>query len=267
MSTINVSHIPTTITTEKLQQFFGFCGTIKSLNLIEKSEKFQKYEIIFESSKAIETALLLNDAELDGVPIVVEEASASNAPPSYDELPDTKEVGDHKVQQGDATYTGDEQYDDIIQEEKPKSAILAQLLAHGYNLSDNLIEKSIKFDQDKGYTTKFKSFIENLDSKYLHTQEPESTANKNISMLSNKFNSLASSFQNSSYQQKLNHYFEKAAQHPYGVKIHDFYKNLAKDVNDVHLEAKRLNELKKEKSLESSQATANAAAAINTANE
>lgn len=267
MTTINVSHIPTTITTEKLQQFFGFCGTIKSINLIDKEEKFQKYEIIFDSPKAIETALLLNDAELDGVPIVVEEVPASSAPPSYADLPDTKEVSDHKVQEGDATYTGDEHYDDITQEEKPKSVILAQLLAQGYQLSDTLIEKSIKFDQDKGVTTKFKSFIENLDSKYLHTQQPNSTANKNINLISNKFNSLTSSFQKSAYQQKLNHYYDRAAKHPYGVKIHDFYKTLAKDANEVHLEAKRLNELKKEKSLESSQATANAAAAINTANE
>lgn len=272
MSSIIASHIPTTISNEKLQEFFGFCGKIKSINLLDKDDKFQKYQITFESPKALSTAVLLNDAELDGVPIIVEEEpkgiveqpqALHEDPPSY-EATEKSAIEDHKIQ-SNATLTGDDNYDDITQEEKPKSAILAQLLSQGYNLSDQLIEKSIKFDNEKGYTTKFKSFLNNLDSKYLHLQEPESSASKNLNSISNKFNSLASSFQGSKYQQKLSHYYEKASSHPYGVKVHDFYKNLHKDVIDVHNEAKRLNELKKN-NLESEQATANAAAAINTAN-
>lgn len=249
MSTVTVSQVPTTITHEKLLQFFGFCGSIRSINEVSKSDKTASYEITFESPKAVSTALLLNDAELEGVPIVVTELSN---PPAYSGPSET--VSDNKIQRDDATITGDDNYDDISQEEKPKSAIFAQLLAQGYNISDQLIAKSIKFDNEKGYSTKFKDFLTGLDTKYIHSQQPGSTANKNLNKVNDSWSSLTSSFQKSKYQQKLSHYFEKAQQSPYGVKIHEFYKTLAKDVTDVHNEAVRLNKLKKERSAEATPA-------------
>lgn len=233
MSSCIASHIPISISIEKLQEFFSFCGAIKSINLLKEEEKFKTYEINFKHEKAISTALLLNDAELEGVPIKVEE---NKELPSYDEVPNkqTETVTDEKIQ---STVTGDENYDDVEQEEKPKYAIMAQLLAQGYGISDNIIEKSITFDKDHGYSTKFKTFLTNLDEKYIHLNDPNSKSSQILG-------DLKSSGQN--YYNKLGRYFDKVSTHPYGMKIHEFYKNLAADVKDVHKEAKRLNELKKE---------------------
>lgn len=281
MSTIIVSKVPQTVSDQKLNEFFSFCGTVKSINLIEKTDKIGKYEVQFELEKALNTALLLNEAELDGVPIQVEK---SDTPPDYAAVGDKKPSysGDNKIQSstpatGDnknaetSTITGDNEYDDISQEEKPKYAIMAQLLASGYNISDNLIQKSIDVDQEKGYSAKFKSFLTSLDKNYIHSDEPDSTAGKGISKAQSTFDGLAKSFNDSEYQKKWYQYYVKASSNPYGAKVHDFYKNLAKDAKEVHLEAKRLVELKKEreteKKVERSASTASAGAAINTVND
>lgn len=281
MSTVIVSNVPQSISNEKLHEFFSFCGKVKSINLIEKTEKTGKYEVQFELEKALHTALLLNEAELDSVPIQVEK---SETPPDYAAVGNQNASfgGDNKIQSsvlasGDnkdadaSTVTGDSEYDDISQEEKPKYAIMAQLLASGYTLSDNLIQKGIDVDKEKGYTSKFKSFLTSLDEKYIHSNKPDSAAGKGISKAQSTFGDLAKSFNESGYQKKWNQYLEKASNHPYGVKVHDFYKNLAEDAKEVHLEAKRLSELKKERELEqnveNAASTANAGAAINNVNE
>lgn len=255
MSTIIVSHIPNSVTTEKLENFFGFCGHVVSITSIpDQSQVSKSYEIHFESPKALSTALLLNEAELDGVPIEVQEKPLDTkaAPSAYDnaEKDDDNtinaasakgETGDNKVQH--STKTGDANYDDISQEEKPKYAIMAQLLANGYIISDNVIQSAIKIDEKNGYSTKFKNFISSLDEKYLHSQTPGTTANKNLTTAQDTFTSAQNTL--ASYSKTLAHYFEKASNTPYGIKIHEFYQNFAKDVQEVHKEATRLVELKK----------------------
>lgn len=243
MSSVIASNIPSSISHEKLQEFFSFCGSIKAINVVSKGDKTLTYEIQFQLEKALTTALLLNDAELDGVSISVKENSGL-APPSYGESGPAKAVSDNKIQ---STTTGDAKYDDINQEEKPKYAIMAQLLALGYQLSDKLIERAIAVDKDKGYTSKFKTFLADLDAKYIHLDQPDSTANRGIERAQSTFNDLATSFNNSSYLSRLAQYFDRAASHPYGVKVHQFYQSLAKDVREVHEEAKRLTELRRER--------------------
>lgn len=268
MSSVIASNIPSSISYEKLQEFFSFCGSIKTINLVSKGEKTLTYEIHFQLEKALTTALLLNDAELNGVSIKVEE-NKGDAPPKYGESGASKEVSDNKIQD-ESTTTGDSKYDDISQEEKPKYAIMAQLLALGYQVSDNLIEKAISFDKEKGYSGKFKSFLADLDAKYIHSSQPDSTANRGIEKAQSTLNDLTNSFNKSSYLSRLSQYFEKAANHPYGIKIHRFYESLAKDVREVHEEAKRLTELRKERDeqrkVDQSAANASAGAAINSAN-
>ncbi|GEQ68069.1 hypothetical protein JCM33374_g1735 [Metschnikowia sp. JCM 33374] len=246
MSAVTVSNVSKAVDLYKLQEFFSFCGNVSSINEIDTDAKgFKTYQINFTSEKAIDTALLLNDAELESVPVKVTKSTL----PTYEEAAKSgaKETSDNKIQTESekATTTGDNSYDDISQEEKPKSAILAQLLASGYKVSDDLIDKAIKFDGEKGISSKFKSFLTGLDSKYLHTQDPESAAGKNLNKAQNQLSSLTSSVQNSSYSQKLQHYFEKASSSPYGAKVHDFYKQVSKEVADVHKEATRLLEIKK----------------------
>lgn len=241
MSSVVVSNVPQAVTEERLKEFFSFCGMVRGIKKVSTENGFSKYIVSFELEKALSTALLLNDAQLDDAEIKVSE---SDQPPPY-EKGDAKVVdGDHKIQENQDT--GNKRSDDVEQEEKPKYAIMAQLLASGYTISDNLIQRAIDFDHDKGYSSKFRSWLNSIDQKYIHTDEPDSPANKGLSKAQVALNDLSQNFNNSSYNQRLHYYLEKAANHPYGVKIHDFYNHLAQDVKEVHNEARRLAELNKQ---------------------
>lgn len=243
MSSVIVSNVPKSVSAAKVEEFFAFCGSINYVNdLGSTSGDSSSFQVVFTSEKALDTALLLNDAELDGQAITVTEEKL----PEYHDVPGQK-IGDNKVQ-SEFTKTGDSQYDDISQEEKPKLAILAQLLALGYKLSDDLIDRAIAIDKQQGISGKFKSFLSDLDSKYLHTQDPQSSTSKNLNKAQGQFNSFAASLSKLSYLQKLQHYFDKASAHPYGVKINQFYQQVAREVKDVHAEATRLYNLKKAES-------------------
>lgn len=244
MSSVYVSHVSKSVDVSELQEFFSFCGNIESINALDfDKDGYNSFQVNFTLEKALSTALLLNDAELKSVPVNVSEASL----PSYEQSAKHSAISglDNKIQP-DLVVTGDSKYDDISQEEKPKLAILAQLLARGYKVSDDLIAKAIKVDNEKGFSAKFKTFLSDLDSKYLHTQDPESSTSKNLGKAQSQFSSLATLVQNSTYLQKLHLYFDKASTSPYGMKVHEFYKLVAKEVSDVHKEATRLAGLKKQ---------------------
>lgn len=69
---------------------------------------------------------MLNGGTLDGNSLSISSA-AGDAP---------HEDASHQHHEGE----------DIDQEAKPRSAVLAELLAHGYQLSDNALEKAIAVD-------------------------------------------------------------------------------------------------------------------------
>lgn len=248
MSSVIVSHVPTSVTSASLLEFFAFCGSIKAVNDLGTEDGYNKFQVTFSLNKALSTALLLNDAELDGVPIKVEEDKFSEeaAEKEADKLPATNDIPKDAIIE--TTKTNDPNYDDIVQEEKPKLAIVAQLLASGYKISDDLVARAISVDREKGISTKFRLFLTDLDNKYIHSTDPESTALKNISKAQNQLTSIQNSWEGLKYQQKLNHYFDWALQSSVGVKVHEFYKQAVTEVKQVHAEATRLYNLKKAES-------------------
>lgn len=49
------------------------------------------------------------------------------------------------------------------QEDKPRTAIVAEILAHGYHLSDEVTSRAISFDNQHGLSDRFKSYLSSLD--------------------------------------------------------------------------------------------------------
>ena len=251
---IIASNISNDVGEKDVEKFFSFCGTITHFELIEKGDKTKKYKIYFRQEKALSTALLLNDAELKATPVKVETLGQGPELEKPEEQ-ETQEKTDHKVQD-----------DDVSQEEKPKYAIMAQLLASGYTLSDKLIQRSIDFDKKHGVSGNFKTFLTRLDQKYIHSQDADSPAAKGLSKAQSTWKEWYEKFQKSPYFARLSYYFDMAANNPYGVKIHDFYRNLVTEVDDVHKEAQRLVEMRRKKEIEDHISNANAAAAVNSVN-
>lgn len=131
-----------------------------------------------------------------------------------------------------AAHTGQSD-EDIAQEDKPRSRIAAEYLAHGYSISDKAIERAIALDNQHGISSRFTTALNNFDSKYKASEKAQG--------LDSKYQVSAKA---GAGWRGLNSYFEKAIGTPTGQRVRTFYMNGSKQVMDVHGEARRLADLK-----------------------
>lgn len=129
----------------------------------------------------------------------------------------------------------DRDNDEITQEEKPRSRILAEYLAHGYVVADASLKKAIELDEQHGVSSRFLSTLTNLDNKY-HATDRAKTVDQSYGITQRASGLLSG----------LNSYFEKAIDTPTGRKLVQFYTKGQRQVEDIHNEARRLAELKKQ---------------------
>ena len=132
---------------------------------------------------------------------------------------------------------GSHEADDISQEEKPRSRIVAEYLAHGYVLSDNALQKAIALDNKHGISARFTTALTNFDAKYKATDKA-----KGIDASYGITDKATTGWKG------LSSYFEKAIGTPTGQKLAAFYTSSDKQVRDIHAEARRLADLKAGKS-------------------
>ncbi|EPS28821.1 hypothetical protein PDE_03767 [Penicillium oxalicum 114-2] len=224
-STIHVSNISHATTEKEVRDFFSFCGKITSLSVTPTSsepEASKSATVTFEKEAAAKTALLLDQTQLGSTAVHVEAA---------------KSIGTLAQESAGATDAESKEEHHIPQEEKPRSRIFAEYLAHGYVVSDKALEKAIALDQQHGVSTKFQSYLTNLDQKLGATTRARDLDNnyKISDKAVSSFGGLAS-------------YFEKAIGTPSGQKLRDFYQKTEKQVLDIHAEARHLANLKQGKS-------------------
>lgn len=122
---------------------------------------------------------------------------------------------------------------DLEQEDKPRSRIVAEYLAHGYMISDHAIQKAIALDKKHGFSTQFTTALQSFDKKYGATDRAKGLDE------SYKISDRAASG-----WRGLNSYFEKAMGTPSGQRLREFYVQTDKQVRDIHNEARRLADLK-----------------------
>lgn len=175
---------------------------------------------------AAKTALLLDNTQLGGSFVAVEAA------PTFDDIAPKSTATPTESAKEDAEQQ-------IAQEDKPRSRIVAEYLAHGYALSDTAIQKAIALDQKHGFSNRFTAALSTFDKKY------------NASDRARGFDeSYKLSDRAATGWRGLNHYFEKAMDNPSGRKLRDFYAQTDKQVRDIHNEARRLADLKSSKAQE-----------------
>ncbi|KAJ5890162.1 hypothetical protein N7504_010972 [Penicillium tannophilum] len=219
-TTVHVSGIAPSTSEKDVRDFFSFCGKITSLSITptgSEADSSQSASVTFEKEAAAKTALLLDQTQLGSSSVHVEAAQ------NIDDLAGAQAT----------SSTEKEDEHEIAQEDKPRSRIFAEYLAHGYVVSDGAIQKAIALDQKHGFSNKFTSALTNFDKKFQATERAKGL-DENY-QISNKAASGWSS---------LNHYFEKALEHPTGQKLRDFYVQGDKQVRDIHNEARRLADLK-----------------------
>jgi len=216
-STVHVTQISSQTSEKEVKDFFSFCGKITSIEIVP-SDDTKKATVTFEKETAAKTALLLDNTALGASQVRVSSAAGF-----------TGDEGTH--------YTSNEQRDsdEITQEEKPRSRIIAEYLAHGYTIGDQAVQRAIDLDQKHGVSNRFLSTLQNLDAKY-HATDKAKSVDQSYGV-TQKTSSLLSG---------LNSYYEKAVGTPTGKKLADFYTQTSRQVQDIHTEARRLADIKKE---------------------
>lgn len=188
-------------------------GKIKDLKVSRSGSEpdaSKSATVTFEKETAAKTALLLDNTQLGRVQVRV------MAPKETGEA-ETKEV------------------EEIPQEEKPRARILAEYLAHGYCISDQVIARGIDLDKQHGISTRFLKALQDFDHKYHATEKTKAMDDKY------KVTERAQSTWNG-----LSSYFDKTMNTPTGRQLRTFYEQGHKQVMDVHNEARHLANLKKQ---------------------
>ncbi|CAI7613673.1 unnamed protein product [Penicillium viridicatum] len=224
-STVHVSGISSTTSEKEVRDFFSFCGKIVTLSITPisgEADAQKSATVTFEKEAAAKTALLLDQTQLGTSAVHVEAAN------NIEDLAGTQATGA-------GTETKEEEHH-IAQEDKPRSRIVAEYLAHGYVVSDNAIVKAIALDKKHGVSNRFTSALTNFDKKYNATERARGIDD------SYKISTKAATG-----WRGLSSYFEKALEHPSGQKLRDFYVQTDKQVRDIHAEARRLADLKQGK--------------------
>ncbi|UNI22731.1 Protein vip1 [Purpureocillium takamizusanense] len=216
-STVHVKNIASSTSDKEVKDFFSFCGKIADFQVTAAGET-KDAEVTFEKETAMKTALLLNNTQLGPNQISVASASGS-----------TIDEGSHY------TKNADRDSDELTQEEKPRARILAEYLAHGYVVGDVAIERAIDLDAKHGVSNRFVSTLQGLDQKYHATDRAKATDQSYG--ISHRANNLLTG---------ISSYFEKASNTPTGQKLVKFYTDGSRQVQDIHNEARRLADLKKE---------------------
>lgn len=220
-TTVHVEGISAQTTEKEVRDFFSFCGKISNLSVTPTSNDSsspKSASVTFEKETAAKTALLLDNTQLGPSQVTVKSAA------SLGDLAGTSKEETH-----------DEH--DVAQEDKPRSRIVAEYLAHGYVISDKIIERALALDKQHGVSTRFTSALQNFDSKYKATEKARAADEKYAVSKSatNAWNSF-------------NSYFDSALNTPTGQKLRRFYTEGNKQVVDVHNEARHLANLKSGKS-------------------
>lgn len=217
---VHVKNIAHNTSEKEVRDFFSFCGKITSLSVTPASEAAdspQSATVTFEKETAAKTALLLDNTQLGSSQVSVSSAA------DLDSLGATSLGSDPSASHSD----------DISQEDKPRSRIVAEYLAHGYVISDHAIQRAISLDNKHGVSSRFTNALAAFDSKY--------KASDRAKGLDQSYGITEKA--NTGWR-GMTSYFEKALGTPTGQKLAAFYTQGDKQVRDIHAEARRLADLK-----------------------
>jgi len=231
-TTVHVKNIAPETSDKEVRDFFSFCGKITNLSITPSSadaNATKSATVTFEREAAAKTALLLDQTKLGPNPVHVEGAH------SLDEL-----AAGHVGSSGDEPNFGADDDPVARQENKPRSAIFAEMLSQGYVIGDQALETGIQLDKKHGLSARFTAALSALDQK-IHATDRARSADQTYH-IADKANSTRTS---------IVRYFERALDTPTGQKIRKFYSDAEKQVLDIHAEARRLADLKKQQQAKS----------------
>ncbi|KAF2672609.1 hypothetical protein BT63DRAFT_475240 [Microthyrium microscopicum] len=223
-NTVHVEGISAQTSEKEVRDFFSFCGKISSLSVTPVSgeeSSAKSATVTFEKETAAKTALLLDNTQLGSSQVTVKSTAGLD-----DLAPAQKD-----------SETGESE--EVTQDDKPRSRVIAEYLAHGYVISDKVIERALALDKQHGVSNRFTKALADFDSKYKATEKAKAADDKY------QVSQKAAGAWNTMYS-----YFDSALGTPTGHKLRNFYAEGNKQVLDVHNEARHLANLKAAKASE-----------------
>ncbi|KAI1320468.1 hypothetical protein EDD11_000853 [Mortierella claussenii] len=223
---IIVNNISASASDKTVKDFFLFCGKILEFEIQKEGDR-QVALVLFERESAAKTACMLTNAMIVDSQISVK--------PYFEETADAN--GDHTAQ-----------------ENKPKATILAEILAAGYQLQDQIIEKGLEIDAKYGVVGKIQAYVEAakaqavaLDEKYKVTEKAHE--------IDHKYH--VQDRVNAAVGQGIG-YSNQALQTAPGQKVTGIASQVKEQIAAVHHEARRIADEKKPKTSAGASAGASA---------
>ncbi|KAF9428317.1 hypothetical protein BGZ94_002789 [Podila epigama] len=212
---IYVSNISAAASERTVKDFFLFCGKIQEFELQKEGDR-QVALVLFERESAAKTACMLTNAMIVDSQISVK--------PYFEE-------------------PGEASGDNVPQENKPKVTVLAEILAAGYGIQDQIIEKGLEIDAKYGFVGRIQSYVEAAKAQAKTLDEKYHIAAK-ATELDHKYH----------VQDRVNaavgtglDYSNQALQSAPGQKVAGVAAQVKEQIAAVHYEARRLADEKKAK--------------------
>ncbi|RUS13409.1 hypothetical protein BC937DRAFT_95376 [Endogone sp. FLAS-F59071] len=235
-----VKSIAPTSSEKTVKDFFLFCGKIKDFEL-QKDEngEYQVALVYFERESAAKTAILLTNGTpnfaLYRIQAVIDDSNITVEPYFKDAV----------------STTVDEPAAPTTQDGKTVTNVIAEILASGYKLQDQIIAKGLEYDSKYGVTSIVQTYfariqencmpyIKAVDEKY-HVYD---TVTAKATELDVKYR-LQEKAQTAAQQAQAT--AQNALATPAGQRVQDFANQTLAQIAAVHAEAKRIAAEKKAK--------------------
>jgi len=159
---VYVTNISPGANEKTVSDFFSFCGKITKLYLKkEENAETSSAVVQFETESAAKTALLLSNALIVDRPINVLPY------PSPEENESTSQIVQQVITQTPPApeHTITQRQFDVPDEHRTKTSVLASMLAAGYILGNDAVNKAKDWDEKSNFTLKAQIAVENIKGK------------------------------------------------------------------------------------------------------
>eukprot|EP01118_Nematostelium_gracile_P012679 TRINITY_DN4665_c0_g1_i1.p1 TRINITY_DN4665_c0_g1~~TRINITY_DN4665_c0_g1_i1.p1 ORF type:complete len:306 (+),score=111.31 TRINITY_DN4665_c0_g1_i1:53-919(+) len=151
---VQVKNISPNANEKTVSDFFSFCGKIVKLYMDKEEGKDTFHAVVeFETESAAKTALLLTNALIVDRPISVVSYNSDQPEPTSPGTPVAQEKITHR------------DFGGVPDSERSKTSVLASLVASGYVLAQDALQKAKTYDDEHNITLQLKVGVEQLKVK------------------------------------------------------------------------------------------------------
>jgi len=130
----------------------------------------------------------------------------------------------------------------LEQSDKPRAGIAAEYLAKGYKLSDNILQRAIQLDAERGISKRFLTYFQSLDSSVgaKALGHDQTISGKVASTIQSATQHARTVDEQKGYSKVAGDYYSSALGSPLGQRVRSFYTTTSKQILDIHEEARRI---------------------------